>query len=792
MLRNYLKIAFRNLLRHKAYSFINIFGLAIGMACSIMILLWVQDELSYDRFFKNSDRIYRLDASLPALDVHAAVSSAPLAQAIREQLPEVEQTVRINAGGNTDVMQVGDRLFEEKRIIYADSTFFDMFSYPMLEGDRKTALLNPDGIVITESMARKYFGDQDPLGKTIRKEHKDDLTVTGVLANLPSNTHLKFDFVIPMAFLARTNNDLKNNVWDNFNFYTYVRLHDNVDASSANLDSLASRIRRIYKANESQLKVAFSLQHLTDVHLHSQGLLADLPGGNDVQYVYILTVIAVFILIVACINFMNLATARSARRAKEVGLRKVAGAVRIQLIRQFLAESAMIAFLSLILAIIIVAAAMPGFNELAGKQLSLNLLDGRLILGLIAITLTTGLLAGSYPALYLSGFMPASVLKGKMKAGNVVQFLRNGLVVFQFVISIALLVGTAVIYRQMNFIQSRDLGYNKENLLYVEMHGDLWNKYHAFRTALASDPLTKNFSVVGDLPTNLMNATVGVEWPGKDPNSQPLFSNMAVDENFVNVFQVKMLAGRNYYPDQPADSTGLIVNEEALKIFGLTPDKAIGTPVKLWDKEDKIIGVVKDFNFKPAINPIDPMILHLDNWGGTAVVRTKPNETEATIAALKRIWQDLNPDYPFSYGFLDQDLANLYQSQTRLGTLFDLFAGLAIFISCLGLYGLSAFLAERRTKEIGVRKVLGASTSQVMYILSMSFTRPVVVAMFIAAPLSWYAMRQWLQGFAFHITIGWDVFVIASLAAFLIAWITISYESIKAASANPAESLRSE
>jgi putative ABC transport system permease protein len=790
MLRNYIKIAFRNLLRHKAFSLINIGGLAIGMACSILILLWVQDELSFDRFHEHGERTYRLTASLSEIDVHAAVSSAPIAPALIDKMPEIEKIVRIS-GHRSDLIQVEDRMFEEKRILYADSNFLQFFTFPMLEGDVETALLHPEGIVLTEAMAKKYFGDEKALGKIIRKNHKEDFTVTGVVADIPSNSHLQFDFLQPMSFMARFDRDLKENIWDNFNFFTYIQMNKNFETSDAALKKMEQTVQDIYRANEPNLKVSFHLQRLTDIHLKSR-LMADFGGHGDIQYVYIFIVISAFILTVACINFMNLATARSARRAKEVGLRKVAGAARFQLVRQFLAESSVVAFIALLLSLIIVIATLPYFNDLAGKTLSIDLTNIKMIGALVAITTITGLLAGSYPALYLSGFIPVKVLKGNLKSGAASSAFRNTMVIVQFAVSIILLVGTAVIYSQLNFIQTRNLGFDKENLIYTRMTGDLWGKYQTLRSSLEAEPLTKNFSFVSELPTHVSNATIGVEWDGKDPNSQPMFVNIAIDENFIDLFKVTLLEGRTFSKDFRADTSNYLVNEKALAIIGLKPSEVIGKPLTLWGNKGTIIGVVKDFNFKPIQQPIEPLILRLNTWGEIAVVRTSPGQVEATTKALERICKELNPSYPFSYNFVDQDLANSYKAEQRLGTLFTIFASLAIFISCLGLYGLSAFLAERRTKEIGVRKVLGATEFHLVYLLSKTFTKPVLIAMVVAAPIAWFAMNKWLEGFAYHVDIHWSVFALAFIISLVIAWLTVSYESIRAAIMNPAQSLRDE
>jgi predicted permease len=790
MIRNYIKVAVRNLLRQKGFSFINIFGLALGISCTALIGMWVNDELSYDRFHKDHDRLYRITATLPELKVHAAVSPAPLAMAVKNEIPEVEEAVRIS-NFNRDLVQVGDIKFEEKNIIYADSNFFRVFTFPFIKGDRDKALQNPEGIVITEAMALKYFGSIDVLDKTIRKNDKNDFTVTGVIANIPSNSHLRFDFVQPMRYLARDNNDIKNNVWDNFNWYTYLKLNDKALKSASLIADLEKKMQAIYKKNEPVVKCAFVLQPLTEVHLHSN-FLADIPGHGNAQNVYIFTVVAVFILVVACLNFMNLATARAARRAKEVGLRKVVGAIRPHLMGQFLAESLVVAMLSLVLALLIIYLVLPYFNTLGGKDLSLDFTNIQIIFGLLGITVITGLFAGSYPALYLSGFVPATVLKGNFTGRGSGSLFRNTMVVIQFAVSISLIVGTAIVYRQLKYIQQLNLGYDKENLLYVRMTGDLWSKYDAFRTSLGSNRLTSQYSFISELPTTSSGATISVEWKGKDPNTQPLFYNSAIDENFEEVFKATLLEGHGYGENAQADSINIIVNETALKTMDIPLASAVGTRIKVWGTERTIIGVVKDFNFKPIQETIGPMFLNRNTWGGFAIVRTLPGETENTIKALEQICKELNPSYPFEYSFVDQDIANLYQAEQRLGSLFNVFAVLAIVISCLGLYGLSAYLAERRTRELGIRKVLGASGFQLVYLLSATFTRPILIATAIAVPVAWYGMNQWLTRFAYHITIDWTIFAIAFLSALFIAWLTVSFESIKAARTNPVNSLRSE
>lgn len=790
MLKNYLKVAIRNLIRQKGFSFINIFGLALGISCTTLIALWVTDELSYDRFHASHERMFRITATLPEMKIKAAVTSAPLGPAMKDQLPEIEDMVRIS-GLNTDLLQVGDNKFDEKRIIYADSNFFKFFDFKFIKGDRESALLKPEGIVITEAMAIRYFGTTDAVDKIIRKNNKDDFSVTAVIENVPSNSHLRFDFVQPLRYLARTNNDLKNNVWDNFNWYTYIRVNDKVASDPGALTRLEQGLQDLYKKNEQGLKVSFILQPLTDIHLHSR-FLADIDSHGSAQNVYIFTIVAIFILVVACLNFMNLATARAARRAKEVGLRKTVGAVRPLLMGQFLAESLVVAFLSLTLGILFIWLALPYFNILGGKNLVLDFTNLNLVGGLLAITIITGLLAGSYPAVYLSGFLPATVLKGSFTGGGAGSLFRNTMVVIQFTISIALIVGTLVVYRQLTYIQQLNLGYDKENLVYVPMTGELWSKYDAFRTTLETGKYTSQYSFISSLPTTHSNATVSVSWPGKDPNSQPLFYNISIDNHFEEVFKATILEGRGFSENLKGDSSNIILNQAALKVMSIPLESAVGSRINVWGRERTVVGIVKDFNFKPINEEIGPMFLTPNTWGGYAMIRTAPGSLEGTVNELERICKELNPAYPFHFSFLDQDIANQYTAEKRLGSVFNVFASLAIIISCLGLYGLSAYLAERRTRELGIRKVLGASGGQLVYLLGMTFTRPIVIAMCIAVPLSYHAMDLWLSSFVFRISIDWTVYAIAFFAALLIAGLTVSFESVKAALSNPVKALRSE
>jgi putative ABC transport system permease protein len=787
MLKNYLKIALRSILRHKAYSFLNIAGLTVGLSASILVLLWVQNERSYDRFHRNAGQIYRITTEFG--DTKYAANSAGMPAGLKAAIPFIKNTVRLS-GISTVLFETGNKRLEQTRVFYADPSFLDVFSFPLLKGDRNTALTRVDGVLITRETATKYFGKEDPIGKILRKDNSENVVVTGVFENIPANSDLQFDVILPMASLARTNTDLQNNVWDNFNFYNYVQLDKTFDPTAENLKKLEKQMARLFQPHSPGTQVSFQLQPLTSIHLAPERL-GDLPGHGNAQYVSLFFIIAILILIVACINFMNLATARSARRAKEIGLRKVAGAVRGQLILQFLSESVFISFLSLSLAVGIVHLILPAFNELADRKLAIDLLDLRLWLSLLGIALLTGLVSGSYPALFLSGFNPIKVLKGARPMGGNLLF-RDVLVVIQFTVSIVLIIGTIVIYNQLSYIKDRNPGFEKANLLYTPMTGDILKNQQALRDALKQNPLTSDFTITSDLPTDLRNWTVSADWAGKDPRAQPVISAMYVNEDFTHVFRMTVLTGRSFSPSFMADSNNYMVNEKMVSLMGTTADAAIGKTLTFRGNKGTIVGVVKDFNFKPVQQAIEPLVLPFNRSDGIVIVRTLPGKTKATIAALSQISQRLNPAYPFKLDFLDQGMASLYKDEQQMGNIFNLFALFGIFISCLGLYGLAAFMAEQRTKEIGVRKVLGASVLKLVYLMATDMTRLVLIAIVIAIPLSWYAVNRWLTGFAYHTNVSWLVFFMSSLSVLAIAWLTVSYESIKAAITNPIKSLRTE
>ncbi|PRD47339.1 ABC transporter permease [Sphingobacterium haloxyli] len=794
MFKNHIKIAWRNIIRHRSFACLNIAGLAVGLAASMLILSWVQHERSYDSFHTDADQLYRIKSMLDHEHFKAAVSPSPLAPELKERMSEVADFVRITLP-RTHYFEYRDDQYEEKGVIYADTNFLDVFTFPLVAGHTTSALQRPDGIVITARIAKKYFNDENPIGKVLKIDHTQQVTVTGVLKDIPDNSHLQFDYVLPLTFLNKDHYLYPNDDWGHFIYHSYLRLQLPHSTHHTGLKALEQHINEIYREHVegTLLKTTYQLQPLKDIHLHSQNLQVEWAARGNYQYVNTLFFVAIFILIVACINFMNLATARSTRRAKEVGLRKVIGAHRMQLIFQFLSEALMIAYFSFALAIGLVWISLPLFNNLANASLDAAFFNPSFFLSALGIATLTGFVAGIYPAIYLSSFIPIKVLKGIFGgsgSGNLV--FRNTLVVIQFVVSIMLLVGTLLAYQQLNHLKNRNLGFDKSGLVYVPMIGDIWGQQQAYRNALRENPLTANFSVTDDVPTNLRSGTIDYHFEGKDPNSSLVLPTMDVDEHFLDVFDMQLIAGRSFSHQFGNDSSNYIVNETLVSHMGLSPQQAIGIPFTLWDKKGMIIGVVKDFNFKPASQVIEPIVLKYNDWGGMVVIKAPRNKLEVTLKALMQINTKLNPNFPFSYGFVDRDLEELYLGEQRLSNLFHFFALLAIFVSCLGLYGLSSYIAERRAKEIGIRKILGSSSISIFYLLSKNFLTLVAIAISIALPFSWYAGKTWLASFAYRIDIHWNILILAAGIATLTAMVTTSYQAWKAARANPVDSLRDE
>jgi putative ABC transport system permease protein len=792
MLKNYFKTAFRNLLRHKLFSGLNIFGLSTGMAFSILIFLWVLDELSFDTFHTNADHIFRVTTKIT--DVEAAVTPPALAYAIKTQIPTIKNTTRIASAQK--MFTIGSKKFDEKKIFYADTSFLQMFNYPLLIGNAATVLSSPTNVVITETIAEKYFGNVDEaIGKTIFIDNdtkSTSLTVSGVLNNLPSNSHLQFDILLPIQLYDKVNNPAGN--WSNFDVYVYFQLKDAVVPSSTNIHNIQRQLNAILKENNKEIPASFFAQPLTDIHLHSNYML-DVPGHGSSDHVKIFALIAAFILVIACINFMNLTTAVSSQRAKEVGLRKTMGAPRLQLIAHFISESLLLSFISLLFAITIVYIMLPLFNQLADKSIDFNPVNTNILFSLLGIAIITGLISGSYPAFFLSSFNPVKVLKNAKLVKGQKSFLRNGLVVIQFSIAVILIISTLVIYNQLQYIQNRNIGFNKENLLYMKMPevGDLKKNKDAMRATLAQYAGISNYTFTDELPTNLTSGSQ-LTWRGMSTGTQIVAYRLRVDENFANTFALQMAAGRFFSKDFTDENGGYVVNETALKVMKLNSNNAIGKmiSISLEEKEAPIIGVVKDFNFKPVQQPIEPLVMKSNFSGGYVVMRTTPENIKKIISTLQTSFHNIYGNYPFSYGFVNDDLAKLYITEQRMERLFNVFSVLSIVISCLGLFGLATFTTQRRIKEIGVRKVLGASQSGIVSLLSKDFIQLVLISLIIAFPVAWFAMNEWLKGFAYRINIEWWSFAFAGITAILISFLTVSFQAIKAAISNPAKSLRTE
>lgn len=792
MLHNYVKIALRNLMRYKFYSLVNISGLAIGIASVILIMLYVKDEMSYDKFHTQADNLYRVveNQYYEGQDVFpVAVTPPPLAPSLKENFPEVLKSTRVDF--TNEVFFHEGEYFMESNGAFADPDFWEMFSFPLISGDPQTVFSEPMSIVLNENLAKKYFGDADPIGQTMQISRERDVKVTGIMKNLPNNTHMQIDFVMPISSIEEVFNRLYNNYfqnWNSNNMYTYVQLE-----KGSNPENLNEKIASHLVDNGAGYEVALFLQNIQDIHLYPVKFTADVGGDGDMKYVQIFSVIALFILLIACINFMNLSTARSTRRAKEVGLRKTVGAKRGQLILQFLGESILLTLTAVIFASALVAIVLPSFNEMAGKHLSLSTFwqaeTGMLyVLGFIGFALFTGILAGSYPAIFLSAFKPVEVLKGRLQQGNGGANFRRVLVITQFSISIALIVGTMTVYHQLSFMQSKSLGYGKENILCIFLNQRARQQYETVRNELLSSSAIQNVGGANQLLTYVGNSSSGFEWEGKNPDDEMLFHTLVTDFNYIETMNMDIIEGRALSPDFPTDSTAVMINETALKLIGF--DSPIGKNITRGSNNAPIVGVVKDFHFKSVHLKIEPLLLYFTSQPRWMYIRTSASQTEQAIAKLETTFKEMFPEQPFAYRFLDESLDALYRTEQRTGTIFRTFTFLAIFISCLGLFGLASFTAERRTKEISIRKVLGASTGQLFYLVSREFALLVLVACLIAVPASYFVMENWLSDFAYRISLTANVFIMAAFMALVIAILTVSYQALKTAMNNPVEALK--
>ncbi|MCW3107778.1 MAG: macB 22 [Segetibacter sp.] len=787
MLKNYLLVTLRNISRNKTFTTINILGLALGLACSLLIILWVKDEYSIDSFHKNGHRLYSVFERQYHDGIIDGGHNTPgiLAAEMKKVLPEVEYATNY-AWNDLSTFEANSKVIKESGN-YAEPDFFKIFTFSLLEGNTATALTNPLDIAVSKKMAEDFFGSPaKAIGKTIRYQNQKDLKITAVFDNVPRNSSLQFDYIINwQTFLG--NNDWAKD-WGNNGPATYLVLRPGTDARA-----FAKKISRFIENynKQSNFVITLDIQRFDNIYLHSDFKDGELSGGR-IQYVNIFSIVAIFILLIACINFMNLTTARSVKRAKEIGVRKVVGALRSSLIQQFIGEAMLIVIMAVIVAVVIVALVLPVFNQLTGKGISIPFNDPSFWLSIAGLSLVTGFISGSYPALYLSSFEPVRVLKGSLRFTTTALLFRKGLVVFQFMLSIILIIGTIVVSRQVNYIQSINLGYDRENLLYVPLEGDLTARYALFKEMALKMPGVKEVTRITQQPTEISNGTGGVQWEGKDPTSMVQFTQAAIGYGFTKTMKLQMAAGRDFSTNFATDSVGYIINETALKTIGYKDP--IGKPLTFWQKKGTIIGVIKDFHFNSLHTPIHPLVLRLGETieYGTALVRTEKGKTKQALASLEKICKDLNPKFPFTFRFSDEEFQKLYKSEEVVRRLSDYFSFLAIFISSLGLLGLVMFTAEQRTKEFGIRKVLGASIASLFNLLSKEFLLLVLLAMLIAAPVAWYSMNNWLEDYAYRVNVSWCVFAVAGLLAIMIALLTVSAQAIKAAMANPVKSLRTE
>ncbi len=784
MFANYLKIAIRNLLRQKVHSSINILGLAIGLTCSMVVFLWVQDELSFDRFNEKAADLYRVVETQRYSGgqvFHVAVTPTALASALKQEIPEIAQSTRFSF--NSLTVRHGDNVFTEG-VAMVDSGFLEMFTLRFLEGNPQTALTDPHSLVLTRDAATKYFGSEDPLGKVLIVNNQYNFAVTGVIENIPHNSHLQYELLAPFLFAGELGSSM--NDWNTNWCYTYVLFYRDVP-----VDAVAKKVINII-GQHAKSATEVSLQPVTDIHLYSAGkYAADIGGLGDIEYVRIFSGIALFILLIACANFMNLATARSERRAKEVGLRKVIGANRYHLILQFFGESMLMTLLAFVVAVILIELILPEFNELSGKTLALHELNLAAVLGFLCIALVAGLVAGSYPALVLSSFQPAETMKkGKSLAAGGSSF-RKILVVTQFMLSIIMIIGTLVVSRQVDYIRHKNLGLNKENVGYVWMSAEFRARDEIAKRELLNNGGITSITLINQLPTNIVSASSGWDWEGKPPDANVLMNFMSVDDDFAKTFQMQMAAGRFFSSSMATDSLAAVVNETAAKTMGM--ESPIGQRLKGRGKNLTIIGVVKDFNFKSIRTKIEPLVLlRTPSQYYAMVIRTKSDGVANTIADIEKVYREFNPETPFNFNFLNDDYDHLYKSEERVGRISEYFTFLAVFIAALGLYGLVSFTTERRTKEIGVRKVLGATTSGLFFLLTREFVLLTVVANAIGWPVAYYFASGWLQNYAYHTTLSPGVFLMSAGLALVIVLVTVGYRAVRSSLANPVDALRYE
>jgi putative ABC transport system permease protein len=812
MLKSYFKIALRNIWKHKGYSFINIAGLAVGMACALFILLWVQDELSFNRFHANARSLFRVEQDQNGRQgkFHVNVTPYGMAAALKAEIPEIQETTRW-ARSATLLVRQGEKAFYENRVTAVDPSFLQMFMFPAIRGDAGTALSGPSSMVLTEDLARKYFGTEDAVGRMLTVNNQYPVTVSAVLKNVPDNSTIQFDALLPVSFLRNLGVDIES--WRSNEIVTFVQLHPQSSVSAVNakitrlvLDRTltawrgdAENWKRI-QADPEQLKQYqsyigpdFTLMPIVDINLY--GHFGFDQNNQAIKTVTLFAVIAVFVLLIACINFMNLATARSANRAKEVGLRKVVGAFRKSIAGQFYGESILTAVLAGIAALVLVVTLLPVFNALSGKHMVLSSLSNpRFILGMAAVTLATGFIAGSYPALFLSSLQPVKVLKGRAPGGARSALFRRILVVIQFSLSILLLMGMGIVSRQIDYMRNKKLGYDKEQLIYMPLRGETAKNYAVLKERLLRDPKIQGVTATHQPPTSIGSNSWGATWDGKDPNQRFLIGIAYVDFDYPETMKIDMAAGRTFNKNYSTDNgKTFMVNEAVPKLMGLDAAAAVGQRFNFQGIDGTIVGVMKNFHYQSVRQSIEPLAVVIEpEYLGFAVVRLEAGDVPGSLDAVKAGWLAVNPQYPFDFRFFDLDFDQMFRSDERTGSILKVFAVMAVIIACLGLFGLASFTAEQRTNEIGIRKVLGASAPGIVVLLSKEFAKWVLMANVLAWPVAYLAIRNWLQGFAYKTDIAWWLFPLVGTGTLVVALLTVSFQALRAARADPVSALKYE
>ncbi len=787
---NYIRTAWRNTARNKTFSILNILGLTLGLTCSLFIFLWVKDEAGMDNYHPNAPFIYNVYERVFSDGKLETGRSTPgrLARELKRKVQEIKYATGFNERGQS-LFEANNRIMKMTGDC-ADSDYFKMFNYPLIEGTANSALNGPDDIAISRKMAEAFYGtSKAAYGHLIKYNNYKYFKVAAVFENLPGNSSQKFDYVCNWDFLLDTVSWLKE--WIYRGSVTYIQLQPHADP--VQVESKIKNFLADYLNGTDGVgfHLELGMQRFDKMYLNGN-FNGGKPNGGRIEYVRLFSMVAIFVLLIACINFMNLATARSAKRAKEIGVRKTIGAGRGILFAQFIGESIMITILAVIVSLVIVIFLLPVFNWLTDKQILFPFRSTSFWITITGLTVLTGFIAGSYPAIYLSSFRPIKVLKGTLKFSDHAMVLRKGLVTFQFVLSIVLIIGTIIIMKQVNYLQTKNLGFDKENLIYIPFQGEMANKFKVFKQEISGMPGIKDVSRTDQPPTRTGAHAYDMQWTGKDPNVKTVVIHLTVGYGFLKIMNLQLIQGRDFSPDFPTDTLGYIINETALKLIGYK--EPIGKPLSIFKTNGHIVGVVKDFHFKSLHDPIEPLLINLNeriDWGN-ALIKTEGGKTKEAIANLEKIWSQMEPKFPFEYYFVDEDYKRLYENEQTISKLSNGFAFLAIFISCLGLMGLTMFTAEQRRKEIGIRKVIGAGSADIVLMLSNDILKIVFLSFIISTPLSWLAMNNWLQNYAYRTNISWWIFLVSGAAALIIALFTISFQAIKAARANPVISLRSE